>query len=139
MMNAALRNVPINIAVGTWNVGLMLLKGGVDPAQIPGRDDVVEVAVATHASYGRKLLGATTLTEPASPGIPSVKNDAQVLFDEAATAWGEVAALGIYDAATGGNLWAVLPTAVADRRTVRIGDRIAIPAMEIVITGYDGT
>jgi hypothetical protein len=134
-LNASLRGIPMAPMAGDWTVGLLSLKQGVDAAQVPGRDDVAEVSAALHPSYARRPLGATTLLEPAN-GIPSVSNDAQVLFAEAATAWGTVAALGLFDAQ--GNLWAVIPSAVADRRTIRIGDRIAIPAGEIVVTGYDG-
>jgi hypothetical protein len=135
-LNATLRGVAMMPLAADWSVGLLALKGGVDATQVPGRDDVVEISSVAHPSYARRPLGSTTLLEPAAPAIPSVSNDAQVLFAEAATAWGTVAALGLFDNA--GNLWAVIPSAVADRRTIRIGDRIAIPAGEIVITGYDG-
>lgn len=134
-LNATLRGVAMAPVPGDWRVGLLALKAGVDVAQIPGRDDVVEISTAVHPSYARRPLGATTILEP-NGGIPSVSNDGQVLFDEAASGWGTVAALGLFDAAN--NLWAVIPSKVDDRRTVRIGDRIAIPAGEIVVTGYDG-
>lgn len=138
-LNASFKATNAFPAAANWRVGLMVLKSGVDAGQIPGRDDVEEISSVTHATYARQLLGATTLSEPASPGIPQITNDAQVLFAEAATAWGTVAAIGLYDAAAAGNLWAVIPSAVADRRTIRVGDRLAIPAGEIAVTGYDGT
>lgn len=135
MMNAALRGVLAFPQPTELRVALMQLKAGVDVNAVPGRDDVVEVG-GTHPSYARQPLGSTTIAEPAAPGIPSVVNDGQVLFPEAATAWGTIAALGIFD--TANNLWAVIPSQVADRRTIRVGDRLAVPAGEIVITGYDG-
>lgn len=128
---AVLKGVAITPAPADWKIGLMLGKAGYDATKIPGRDDVAEVT--GQASYTRQALGATTLTEVANTA-PKIANDAAFQYPEAQEAWGEIVALGLYDAA--GNLWAVMPSAIADRRTVRIGDRMTVPAGQLVITGY---
>jgi hypothetical protein len=131
ILNAVLKGVAVTVAAADWKVGLLLGKAGYDATKIPGRDDVVEVS--GQASYARQSLGATTLTEVANQA-PKVANDAAFQYPEAQEAWGEIVALGLFDPA--GNLWAVLPSAIADRRTVRIGDRMTVPAAQFVVTGY---
>jgi hypothetical protein len=130
---ALFKGIPIPVAAAEWTIGLMLLKGGVDATKVPGRDDVVEVAAAQNPSYARRPLGDTTTTNP-NGGVPTVSNSAEFSYAEAQEAWGEIVALGLFDGA--GNLWAVSPSTVADRRTVRKGDRMTIPVGQFQLTGY---
>lgn len=138
-LNATFKATNAFPPIANLRLGLMKLKSGVDAGQVPGRDDVEELSSVTHPSYARVALGGTTFSEPAYPGVPSISNSTEVLFAEAATEWGSIAAIGIYDAATAGNLWAVIPSEVADRRFIRIGDRLSVPVAEVVVTGYGGS
>jgi hypothetical protein len=130
---AVFQATPIPVAAADWRIGLMLGKAGYDATKVVGRDDVVEVSSATNPSYARQPLGATTTTNPAN-APPTVSNAAEFSYPEAQEAWGEIVALGLFDAA--GNLWAVSPSAVADRRTVRAGDRMTVPVGQFQLTGY---
>jgi hypothetical protein len=131
MLNATLRGVGIPVAADAWTLGLLNLKAGADGTKVVGRDDVAEVQNA--ASYVRRPLGAATLSEPAG-GMPAAFNAAVVEWPEAQEGWGEIVALGLFD--DKGNLWAVSPSEVADRRTVRRGDRMTVDPGQFRLTGY---
>ena len=135
VLNKLLRGVDEIPAPGSWYVGLLKYANGIAAGTPPNRDNVVEVNAADHPTYNRKALGATTLT-PVNGQIPaSVKNDAQILWDEATTDWGTIVGLGIFDAANDGNLWIVLTSPIDRQRTIRIGDRLNVPANEASTAG----
>lgn len=130
---ALFKDTPIPVASADWRIGLMLGKQGYDASKPVGRDDVVEVDKTANPSYARQPLGATNTTNPGN-APPTVSNAAEFSYPEAQEAWGEIVALGLFDGA--GNLWAVSPSTVADRRTVRKGDRMTIPVGQFQLTGY---
>lgn len=135
ILNAVLRGVAIPVIPAKWHVGLLNLANGLDAATPPTRDNVVEVNGVAHAAYNRKPLGATTLTNVNGAVVANVKNDAQLLWDEATTVWGTIVGVGIYDAVTAGNLWIVVVSPSDRQRTIRVGDRLNVPEREIVVSG----
>lgn len=135
ILNKLLRgvdNIPLPAA---WYVGLMRLTDPSDPNATATRDNVTEVSSGAHPAYNRKPLGSTTLVPVAGATPAVVKNDTQILWDEATTDWGQIVGLGIFDAATNGNLWIVLTSPIDRRRTIRIGDRLNVPASEAQVAG----
>lgn len=132
ILKAFFQATPIPVP-NTWYVGLMAYKGTADQGVIAGRDDVVELS--GFASYARVALGAMTHSWPNAGAQVVDSNAAAVTFPEALEAWGKIAAVGLYDALANGNLWAVIPSALANQRTVRIGDRMVPPIGDIKFQG----
>jgi hypothetical protein len=83
----------------------------------------------TEVSGGGYARQAFTLT-PASGGTSS--NSADIVFPTATADWGTIVAVGIFDAATGGNLlmWGNLTTS----KTVNSGDTFKINAGDLNIS-----
>lgn len=116
-------------------VGLLKYTAGTPAGTVPTRDNVEEVRAADHPAYNRKDLGNMTLTQVNGQIPASLANDTQILWDEATTDWGNIVGCGIYDARTNGNLWICTFTPVAQQRIVRIGDRLAVPVQQIIVSG----
>jgi hypothetical protein len=104
----------------------------------PDEDGTLPVGVdeVSAASYGRKAVTFSQAATPASgqtnEGKAQAKNSAAVTFDEAATAWGLITAMAIYDAVTGGNMiWVGSLTAA---KQVDANDQLIFKQDNIIIT-----
>lgn len=81
--------------------------------------------------YSRaEVANDVTHWPPASNGAKA--NGAEIVFPEATASWGTVVAMGVFDAAVGGNLlyWADLQASKA----IEAGDTARFPAGSITIT-----
>jgi hypothetical protein len=136
ILNAMFKGVAVpNI---TWYVGaLKYLDDNVAAGSVtPNRDTIKEVPAGANPAYARVPLGSVTLADFVVNGAAAfVSNDAQGLFAEAATEWGNIVGLGLYDASTGGNLWVVTFAANNAQRYIRVGDRLTVPAQQLVVAG----
>jgi len=81
-------------------------------------------------SYARASLSNTTVNFPAaSSGAKS--NGTAITWPTAAASWGVVVAVGVFDAATGGNL---LYFATISSKTVDSNDTVSIPVGNFTLT-----
>lgn len=62
-----------------------------------------------------RVAAPLTLTPSSTPA--QIANAAAVTFPDATASWGTVTHAGLFDAATGGNLWAVTPIAAPGTQT----------------------
>jgi hypothetical protein len=81
-------------------------------------------------SYGRASLANNTTNFPASVG-GAKSNAAAITWPTAAASWGVVVAVGVFDAATGGNL---LYFATISSKTVDSNDTVSIPVGNFTLT-----
>jgi hypothetical protein len=86
-----------------------------------------------NTGYVRQLIGSTTAwTAPAlGTGGQQVQNVNQVIFGALAAAGATITHIGIYDAATAGNLLYHTPLAVP--KVLNVGDQIAFAPGQIVV------
>lgn len=77
----------------------------------------------TGTNYSRELVNPTDWTTPANK---STGTGVTLTFDTAGSNWGTITHVGVYDAATGGNLlwWGALNV----QRTVNTGETLAFSA-----------
>ena len=75
--------------------------------------------------YGRKAIAFTVTNDTAT-------NSATVTFDAATSNWGTIGWVGIYDAATGGNL--IFHGAVTTAKTLETGDTFQVSSGNLSIT-----
>lgn len=82
-------------------------------------------------SYARAAVTNNATNWPAASG-GSKSNGTAIVFPEATASWGTVVAVGLFDAATAGNLlyWADLTTSKA----IGAGDTARFPAGSIALT-----
>lgn len=82
-------------------------------------------------AYARVSVTRNQTNFPAAAN-GSMKNATAITFPAATAAWGTIVAIGIYDAATLGNLrfWQSLTTS----RVVNSGDTFSIPANSLTLT-----
>lgn len=136
VLNALFKGVALpNV---TWYVGALkysddtVAAGSVQPT----RDTIKEVPKGTYADYARVALGSMTLTDFVANGAAAyVSNDAQGLFAEATSEWGNIVGLGLYDAQVNGNLWVCTFSLANAQRYIRAGDRLTFPAQQLVVQG----
>ena len=85
----------------------------------------------TGGSYARVAMTNNTTNFPAATGGQK-KNGTVITWPAATASWGTCVAVGIYDAASAGNLlfWSTLAT----NKTVDSGDTVSIPVNSLVIT-----
>jgi len=77
------------------------------------------------SAYARQTVAFTTSGNTTS-------NNAAVEFPTATASWGSVTHVGVFDAATGGNLMAYAPLTIA--KTIDSGDVFRIPNADLDIT-----
>ena len=82
-------------------------------------------------SYARKSV-SFTVPATATDGTTSMKNSATIEFPTASADWGTVVGWGIFDAATGGNLYWYGSLTVT--KSLTANDTILIHAGELVLT-----
>jgi hypothetical protein len=84
------------------------------------------VVVASSLTNWAGTQGAGTTTA-SSGNTGTTSNNVQILFPTPTPAgWGVVTGVGIYDAATGGNL--LIYSALTNSKTVNVGDTVPFPA-----------
>jgi hypothetical protein len=89
----------------------------------------------TDAGTGTEVTGGGYARQPITFNAPSngqVTNAADILFPVATASWGTVTHIGIYDAASGGNL--LFHGALTTSKTISTDDQIKIAAGDITIT-----
>lgn len=80
----------------------------------------------TGGAYARQAITFNTAT------IGSSATSVDVLFPIASAAWGTVTHIGLYDAATAGNL--LFSSALTTSKTVASGDQIKVAAGDVTVT-----
>lgn len=85
--------------------------------------------------YARANLGTLSNAFTAWSASSGIKNSADITFPQATAAWGTIVGLGIWDAATGGNLLAFAP--FQSSKVVNPGDQIVVRANDLTITFVD--
>jgi hypothetical protein len=85
--------------------------------------------------YQRMSLGTLSSAWTAWTAASGIRNAADISFPQATTAWGTVVGMGIWDAATGGNLLAF--AAFTTGKPVNSGDVLIIKANDITINFVD--
>lgn len=91
--------------------------------------DPTDAGTGTEVSGGGYARQAVTFSAPSNG---STSNSAEVLFPQATANWGTVTHVGIFDAATGGNL--LLHGALAVSKTIATGDQFKIAAGKLTVT-----
>lgn len=85
--------------------------------------------------YQRVNMGTLSNAWSAWTAASGIRNTADIAFPQATTAWGTVVGLGIWDAATGGNLLVFAPFQTS--KNVNSGDTLTIQANNISINFID--
>lgn len=96
---------------------------------MPTKNDgtaLVEVST-TATGYARQAVTFGAITTQGDNQTEQMSNSAQITFPVATASWGTVVGVGIYDAATGGNLlwWNTLSTGT---QVINSGNQFALPA-----------
>jgi hypothetical protein len=115
LINAVLRNVPYTSPSAVY---LALFTS--DP---------------TDANAGTEVTGGAYQRQQITFGTPNngmVSNSNEILFPVATANWGTITHIGIFDAATGGNL--LFYGAVTTSKTISTNDQLKINAGDISIT-----
>ncbi|MCG6183330.1 phage tail fiber protein [Anoxybacillus sp. LAT_26] len=115
LINAVLRNVPYTSPTAVY---LALFTS--DP---------------TDANTGTEVTGGAYQRQQITFGAPTngmVSNSNEILFPVATANWGTITHIGIFDAATGGNL--LFYGAVTTSKTISTNDQLKINAGDISIT-----
>jgi hypothetical protein len=89
----------------------------------------------TDAGTGTEVSGGGYARQPVTFNAPSngqVTNAADILFPVATASWGTVTHVGIYDAATGGNL--LFSGALTTSKTISANDQLKIAAGSLSIS-----
>ena len=116
-----------------WYVGLLTTAPTDSTAgiEVPSTNSYARVAVASSlANWAGTQAAASTVASSGNTGTTS--NNAIIQFPTPTTAgWGTAIALGLYDAATGGNLlaYSLLPSA----QTINVGNNINFPAASLTV------
>lgn len=115
----------------TWHVALYTTA----PTDAAGGIEVTgggyaRVAVAASLAAWAGTQGAgTTVASNGTGGVTS--NNAVITFPTPSAAWGTVVAFGLFDAATGGNLW--IHSALTASRTISAGDGVTFAAAALTV------
>lgn len=114
-----------------WYIGL--LSAGSDSAftELSGSGYARQTLARTLAAMSGTQGGGTTLASTGSSHATS--NNALINFGTAGAAWGSFSHIGIFDASTGGNLWAYIPRA-GGTVTINNGDPVSLPIGSMVLT-----
>lgn len=84
----------------------------------------------TSTGYARKAVTFSASTTNGS-GVTSTSNSADVLFDVATASWGTITNVGLYDAATAGNLlWS---GALSTQKLISSSDQFKLPTGNITV------
>lgn len=89
----------------------------------------------TEAGTGAEVSGGGYARKQATFGAASggsASNSAEVLFDVASASWGTITHVGIYDAATAGNL--LWHGALSTSKAIASTDQFRLPAGNITVT-----
>ena len=115
----------------TWHVALYTTA----PTDAAGGIEVTgggyaRVAVAASLAAWAGTQGAgTTVASNGTGGVTS--NNAVITFPTPSAAWGTVVAFGLFDAATGGNLW--VHAALGTARVIGTGDGVSFAPAALTV------
>lgn len=119
---AAAGSGPANLYVGLLTVLPTDATGG---TEVTG-NAYARVTVVSSATAWAATNGATTTTNPSTGTSGTTSNNAILTFPTPTPAgWGTVVAVGIWDAATGGNL--LIYSALTVSKTINAGDSVTFP------------
>jgi hypothetical protein len=116
---------------GTLNVGLFSVSpsevgGGVE---LTGNNYARAAVVASLPNWAGTQGSATSTASSGATGTTS--NNVSITFPTPSAFWGQVAAFGIFDAETGGNLLFYGTLSIA--KTINQGDTVTFPAASLSI------
>ena len=126
ILNALFRSGSLGVPAN-WHYGLLSAVSDLEAGT---------VTELSGTGYARQAVapGSGTFKDPATATQGETSPNAIVNWtNSAAAAWGSPTHVGIYDAATGGNLWFVIPLGVAPG-AIAIGNKVEAAANALKIT-----
>ena len=106
---------PANVYVALFNTAPTDTTPGTEPAD---------------AAYARQQVAFNAPAQEGTKGV--IKNSSEIVYSTATESWGTIGWMGLFDAATGGNmLW---QGAVNTAKTVDIDDQVRFQVDQLVVT-----